>query len=623
MASTNKTIIIFLIFLILLSQAFLFVNEKMQRNQIAFDEKAHAEESTSLFENQVISFQEQSNNSSFQNQGENDETQHVVWDTNISYKSLFGGLYEIPDLIKVNPEYEYINDYKIKDTNTAIIITDKSIYLKIGGNIKSISTEGIPSNAYLSSCEMTKVNNKYYIFIGTSYSGLFAKSIDEQKFYHFFLGIKRVFYTSEQSLLFETITALYCKDDKLFIGYQSSKGIDILDLNSYYQMKSSKNSLYSLKKADFTIKDPIKQKIEKFFEINDNLFAYTNYGIYKYENDKFIVEKNFDDQQDILDNDIRGIYLSVFAASSRKKIDQLIENAKFCHLNAFVVDFKDDFGYLSYGSNLEMAKKMKSSRKMIDIDYLLKQARENGIKIIARIVSFRDPIAYSYENNKFAIWSKSSNSAWSGPKSIEKWIDPYNEEYLNYLIDVAKEIESLGVYEIQFDYVRFPAEGNTSDIVFRYNTKGISKNNQVYYFFNKAKSNIKIPISADFFGYQCWYKISKHIGQDLYLNSQIINAIYPMYYPSHFSKGFYSKGISQIESVKLIYKHGTIRAMENSNYKIPVRPWIQAFKLDVKEDFVEYIRNEIMGVLEAGINSYIFWNPSSDYTILYQVFKNE
>lgn len=617
MAKTNRTIVIFLIFLLFLTQAFLFVNEKIQRNQIAFDEEYHAQENLSLFENAIVGYNDIYN----QSQQIDSSTNNITTSTKITYKSLFGGLYEVPDLIKVNPDYEYINDYKIKDSHTAIIVTDKNIYVRLNDEIKQISLDGIPGNAYLTSCEMTKQDNKYYIFIGTSYSGLFAKSLDDSRFYHFFVGIKRVFYTSEQSMLFETITSLYAKENNLFIGYQSSKGVDILDLKSYYSMRSSKNAIYNIKKANFELKDDFKQKIEKFFEIDGILYAYTNFGIYKFENDKFVIDKDFEEENDVIDNNIRGLYVSSFAASSKSKIDKLIDIANYCNLNAFVVDFKDDYGYLSYGSNLELAKKMKSSRNLINIQYLFEKARENNIKIIARIVSFRDPIAYDYDNNKFALWSKSKNSAWTGAKSIEKWIDPYNEEYLNYLIDVAKEIENLGVYEIQFDYVRFPAEGNVSDIVYRYNKNNVSKNNQLFKFLSKVRENIKISLSIDFFGYQCWYRISKHIGQDIFLNSQIVNAIYPMYYPSHFSKGFYSKGINQLESVRLIYKHGTTRAMENSNYKVAIRPWIQAFKMDVNEDFVQYIKNEVLGVIESGINSYVFWNPASDYNVLYEVFK--
>lgn len=616
MPGSNKTIVIFLIFLLLLTQAFLFVNEKIQKNQRAFDEEYHAKESTSLFEDQIKQNQNELSNGSSKEAFNSDEKESLI-----SYKSLFGGLYEIPDLIKVNPDYEYITDYKIKDTKTAIIVTDKNIYLNLDSKLMKISSDGIPSNAYFTSCELVKYNNEYYIFIGTSYSGLFAKSLNDKNFYHFFYGVKRVFYTSEQSLLFETITALYAQNNRLFIGYQSSKGIDILDLNSFYRMKKDKNSLYTIKNAEFPLKDDFKQKIEKFFEIGNIIYAYTDYGIYKFDNDKFIIEKEFKNEYTIKDEGIRGLYVSSFAASSQAKIDKLIDIAKFCNLNALVVDFKDDYGYLSYGSNIDLAKKMKSSRKLIDLNYLFGKAKENNIKIIARIVSFRDPIAFEYENYKFAIFSKSKNQPWYGSKSVEKWIDPYNEEYLNYLIEVAREIESLGVYEIQFDYVRFPAEGNTQDIVYRYNTENISKNNLIFKFFSKVKEAVNIPVSADFFGYQCWYKISRHIGQDIYLTSLVLDAIYPMYYPSHFSKGFYSWGINQLQSVKLIYKHGVIRAMENSNYEVSVRPWIQAFKLDVNVDFVEYIKSELFGIKEAGIDSYIFWNPASDYKVLYEVFK--
>ena len=629
MKKKANTLFVFFIFFLILSQSFLFVNGKVNRidsGDLAafFDPASHAEENKSLLSSD---YQQPTSDSTASNDPAKSGTENLqdpLWEKEASVSSLFPDLYEIPGVLKVNPLYEYITDYKIKDENTALVVTDKSIYLKLNGKIVSVSTDGIPSNAFFSSCELARIDDKIIIFVGTSYSGLFGKVLDAKKFSRFYNGVKRVFYTSSYSMLFETISSLFFFNDRLFIGYQSSKGIDILDVNSFLSSLKTKNS-YKIIETKIILRDSIKEEIEKFFELNSTIYAYSNYGIYRYEENenRFVLEKEFDNIQTPDDNNIRGLYVSSFAASSKKKIDELVDIATYCGLNAFVVDFKDDFGYLSWGSKLPLALKMKSSRNLIQTQYLFEQANKHNIKIIARFVCFRDPVAYNYDNSRFALWSKSANAPWKGATKMEAWIDPYNLEYQQYLIDAAIELQNLGVSEIQFDYVRFPAEGNISDVYYRYNKDNISKNVLIYSFFKNAKASLKIPVGADFFGYQCWYKISRHIGQDIFLDSQVLDAIYPMYYPSHFSDGFYEKGLGQPDTVRLIYQHGTIRAMENSNYNISIRPWIQAFNLKVKIDMVSYIINEIKGVKEAGINSYIFWNPSCKYSFLYEVFRDK
>ena len=56
------------------------------------------------------------------------------------------------------------------------------------------------------------------------------------------------------------------------------------------------------------------------------------------------------------------------------------------------------------------------------------------------------------------------------------WTDPSNPKVQDYNIALAKHVAQLGVDEIQFDYVRFPAEGDQKDaaFVFQNGSNGIS-----------------------------------------------------------------------------------------------------------------------------------------------------
>src|SRR5256885_9292538 len=48
------------------------------------------------------------------------------------------------------------------------------------------------------------------------------------------------------------------------------------------------------------------------------------------------------------------------------------------------------------------------------------------------------------------------------------WTDPSNPKVQDYDVALAKYVAGLGVDEIQFDYVRFPAEGDQKDAQFVY-----------------------------------------------------------------------------------------------------------------------------------------------------------
>ena len=64
-------------------------------------------------------------------------------------------------------------------------------------------------------------------------------------------------------------------------------------------------------------------------------------------------------------------------------------------LDSMVVDFKDDFGVVTYDTALETPRSIGAVRKRIVLDDLVRKAHENGIYLIDRIVVFRDKMLYN------------------------------------------------------------------------------------------------------------------------------------------------------------------------------------------------------------------------------------
>src|SRR5206468_5697375 len=85
---------------------------------------------------------------------------------------------------------------------------------------------------------------------------------------------------------------------------------------------------------------------------------------------------------------------------------------------------------------------------------------------IARIAIFRDERLVT-QHPELAVQSRKNRTAWRENGKLV-WTDPSNPKVQDYNIALAKHVAQLGVDEIQFDYVRFPAEGDQKDAHFVY-----------------------------------------------------------------------------------------------------------------------------------------------------------
>jgi hypothetical protein len=83
---------------------------------------------------------------------------------------------------------------------------------------------------------------------------------------------------------------------------------------------------------------------------------------------------------------------------------------------------------------------------------------------IARIAIFRDERLVK-EHPELAVQSKRLKQPWRENGKLV-WTDPSNLKVQEYNIALARYVAQLGADEIQFDYVRFPAEGDQKDASF-------------------------------------------------------------------------------------------------------------------------------------------------------------
>jgi hypothetical protein len=89
-----------------------------------------------------------------------------------------------------------------------------------------------------------------------------------------------------------------------------------------------------------------------------------------------------------------------------------------------------------------------------------------------------------------------------------------------------------------------------------------------------------------------------------------------MFYPSHFEQIFLAQNPA-VERPYRIYYFGTYRNTVIARNRVIVRPWTQAFKLNVSYDNTyynkNYVQQQIFGIRDSINRGYMYWNNSGNY----------
>ncbi len=327
-------------------------------------------------------------------------------------------------------------------------------------------------------------------------------------------------------------------------------------------------------------------------------------------------------------DDIRGIYVSGHVAGLSGRMDDLIELADTTELNAFVIDVKDDDGHISYRSSVPAVLEVGSDTNHInDIDGLMDKLYEHDIYPIARIVTFKDPYL-ARNRTDYAI--KNKDGSLFVYKKVN-WLNPYNRECWDYIIDVAKEAALKGFKEIQFDYIRFEATSSLKSVDFGYDSAELTRQDIIYEFVQHAMEELSpygVEVSADVFGTIITSDYdAQTIGQDYVKMASELDVICPMVYPSHYGFGFYGAPAGVHSD---LYPYSVIKgSMDDSTAKLTeipegaqqaeVRPWLQAFTASYlgKGNYMVYgkeaIRDQIEAAYDAGLDEWLLWHAGVKY----------
>ena len=321
---------------------------------------------------------------------------------------------------------------------------------------------------------------------------------------------------------------------------------------------------------------------------------------------------------------VKGLYVTSRAIMDKR--DEIIEIADTTEINALVIDVKDDNGRITFQMDSPKAQEIGATTNTIsDIDALMRLLKIKNIYPIARIVAFKDPYL-AEQRHELAI--KNKDGSLYRDNNGECWVNPYEKEVWDYLIEVSTKAAEAGFMEIQFDYIRFSTGKGMSNVDFGPLADEKTKEDIIIEFTQYAYESLKplgVFVSADVYGTIISSSIDAGlVGQNYVEMSKYLDYICPMIYPSHFADGNYGVEHPDLEPFNIIRK--VLRASKNKLNEIPegehraiVRPWLQDFTATWIKNYQEYgpsqIREHISGVYVVGYSEWLLWNASCNYTV--------
>ena len=360
-----------------------------------------------------------------------------------------------------------------------------------------------------------------------------------------------------------------------------------------------------------------------------------------------IVEKSVPVARDF---EVRAIYLTGVMAGSDHG-ERIIRHWREVGGNAVVFDIKDSDGIINIAFDHPLAT---GQRHYIpDLPKFVHFLHSENMHAIARIAIFRDEHLVT-THPELAVKSHSTGQPWRENGKLV-WTDPSNPKVQDYDIALAKYVAQSGVDEVQFDYVRFPAEGNQKDAEFSYQTdptnRGLraadhaedatarvvtelhpvkagqvpattkspmQRSEVIANFLQRAYAQIHptgVLLSLDVFGVMAWQRPVDlaHTGQDIVAMAKHCDVLSPMIYPSHF---FGMDGIAHPGDAPEHFRGESMDRFKliTKDSGVVIRPWLQAFAWRTKTYSPQYVEVQIEVAKQKGGVGFLFWNANNDYS---------
>ncbi len=326
---------------------------------------------------------------------------------------------------------------------------------------------------------------------------------------------------------------------------------------------------------------------------------------------------------------LKGIYMTACIASLPKAREKLVDLIKETELNALVIDIKDYTGTVSIDDSPGTGCKIKDAAEFV------KHLHEENIYVIGRVTVFQDP-TFTKLHPEVAVKRKDNGEVWKDKKGLA-FIDVGAKSYWDHIVTLATSSYAIGFDEINFDYIRFPSDGDMQNANFTLSA-GKTKREALREFFEYLSSKLTgtgMKTSADIFGMTTTNTDDLGIGQVLEYALENFDYVSPMVYPSHYPPNFhgwpdpnkvpyeivkFAMSSAVARNKALLAEVSTSTASTTPNLELmkkikplQLRPWLQDNDYPIHYT-PAMIKAQIKATYDSGLTSWMLWDPANTYT---------
>lgn len=311
-------------------------------------------------------------------------------------------------------------------------------------------------------------------------------------------------------------------------------------------------------------------------------------------------------------DEFQAVHVSFYGwkSSLKPNIVQMVQDRRF---TAVQLDLKDESGRIAYTSEVPLAVESGASLGIWDLREAVEEIHAMGAPVIGRIVAFADPslVSWAWANGRrdMVIQTPDGSAPFTGKYAgFSNFTHP---DVIAYNIAIAKEAAAAGVDHILWDYIRRP-DGGLS----KFRVPGlVTTPEEAVVAFTKMADEALAPYGvqhgASVYGIAA--DRPTQIGQYIPGMAEYLDYVAPMIYPSHWGPGEYGVSDPNRQPYDIITATLEVWKEVTEGKRARVVPWLEDTSYRAW-DRPHQIREQIRATRDAGIDSYLFWDPNVKYT---------
>ncbi len=338
-----------------------------------------------------------------------------------------------------------------------------------------------------------------------------------------------------------------------------------------------------------------------------------------YADQRVSVPSNRQLQVTLQSQQVKAVYAPIGVLTNPERFNRLIQIADTTEVNAIVVDVKQDT--IFYDTQVPFFRAIDGMvRPAFDPHELLATLHQHHMYVIARMVVFKDPLVAEARPD-LAVKDEVKGGVWRDTNGAA-WVNAFNKELWQANAELASELGTLGFDEVQYDYIRFPSDGDLKTADFGPDYSEAARRAAITGAVALGAKSVRSSgarFAVDLFPIVAIEGNDQGIGQTLQDLTPLADYVNLMIYPSHFEEGNIP-----VDGVPNDFPAETVsftlqKASELvSSSPLRMRPWLQDFTYPLP-GYAEYgpaqVRDQIDAAEKAGVSGWMLWNAAGDFSV--------